>query len=309
MLTVYRSEDDRLLEIEEATEAEKGDWFNLINPSNEEILLAAKETGIYEEFLRYPLDDEELPRVESEDDQIMIIVNIPVTGQGEVFYETMPLGIILNDDYIVTVCLEEFDFASYMAKMKNKDMATFKKTRFIFQLLQRETNRYLRYLRDIDRRHDVTEAALRKNMSNEGLTTLSHLQKSLVYFTTALRSNDKVMEKLMRTKTLKMYEEDRDLLDDVIIENRQAIEMADVYSNICRNTMDTLSSITSNNLNRIMNFLTIITIVVAVPTFITGFFGMNVPMPFSENPWTTLLIFVLCMTAGVCSFYLLKKMK
>ncbi len=309
MLTVYRSEDDRLLEIEEATEAEKGDWFNLINPSNEEILLAAKETGIYEEFLRYPLDDEELPRVESEDDQIMIIVNIPVTGQGEVFYETMPLGIILNDDYIVTVCLEEFDFASYMAKMKNKDMATFKKTRFIFQLLQRETNRYLRYLRDIDRRHDVTEAALRQNMSNEGLTTLSHLQKSLVYFTTALRSNDKVMEKLMRTKTLKMYEEDRDLLDDVIIENRQAIEMADVYSNICRNTMDTLSSITSNNLNRIMNFLTIITIVVAVPTFITGFFGMNVPMPFSENPWTTLLIFVLCMTAGVCSFYLLKKMK
>ena len=309
MLTVYRSEDDRLLEIAEATEAEKGDWFNLINPSNEEILLAAKETGIYEEFLRYPLDDEELPRVESEDDQIMIIVNIPVTGQGEVFYETMPLGIILNDDYIVTVCLEEFDFASYMAKMKNKDMATFKKTRFIFQLLQRETNRYLRYLRDIDRRHDVTEAALRQNMSNEGLTTLSHLQKSLVYFTTALRSNDKVMEKLMRTKTLKMYEEDRDLLDDVIIENRQAIEMADVYSNICRNTMDTLSSITSNNLNRIMNFLTIITIVVAVPTFITGFFGMNVPMPFSENPWTTLLIFVLCMTAGVCSFYLLKKMK
>lgn len=309
MLTVYRSEDDRLLEIEEATEAEKGDWFNLINPSNEEILLAAKETGIYEEFLRYPLDDEELPRVESEDDQIMIIVNIPVTGQGEVFYETMPLGIILNDDYIVTVCLEEFDFASYMAKMKNKDMATFKKTRFIFQLLQRETNRYLRYLRDIDRRHDVTEASLRQNMSNEGLTTLSHLQKSLVYFTTALRSNDKVMEKLMRTKTLKMYEEDRDLLDDVIIENRQAIEMADVYSNICRNTMDTLSSITSNNLNRIMNFLTIITIVVAVPTFITGFFGMNVPMPFSENPWTTLLIFVLCMTAGVCSFYLLKKMK
>ncbi|MGI5825535.1 MAG: magnesium transporter CorA family protein [Bacillota bacterium] len=309
MLTVYRSEEDRLLEIEAAAEAEKGDWFNLINPTNDEILLTAEETGIYEEFLRYPLDDEELPRVESEDDQIMIIVNIPVTGQGEVLYETMPLGIILNDDYIVTVCLEEIDFASYMSKFKNKDMATFKKTRFIFQLLQRETNRYLRYLRDIDRRHDVTEAALRKNMSNEGLSALSQLQKSLVYFTTALRSNDKVMEKLMRTKTLKMYEEDRDLLDDVIIENRQAIEMADVYSNICRNTMDTLSSITSNNLNRIMNFLTIITIVVAVPTFVTGFFGMNVPMPFSDNPWTTLCIFVLCITAGVCSFYFLKRMK
>ncbi len=309
MLTLYRSEDDRLLEIESAEDAEKGDWFDLINPSNEEILLTAKETGIYEEFLRYPLDDEELPRVESEDDQIMIIVNIPVTGQGEVLYETMPLGIILNDDYIVTVCLEELDFASYMAKFKTKDMATFKRTRFIFQLLQRETNRYLRYLRDIDRRHDMTEAALRKSMSNEGLTVLSQLQKSLVYFTTALRSNDKVMEKLMRTKTLKMYEEDRDLLDDVIIENRQAIEMADVYSNICRNTMETLSSISSNNLNRIMNFLTIITIVVAAPTFVTGFFGMNVPMPFSDSPWMTFCVLLLCLTVGFASYFLLKRMK
>lgn len=308
MLTLYRSEDDRILEIEAVEDAEKGDWFNLINPTREEIMLASKETGIYEEFIRYPLDDEELPRVEAEDDQIMIIVNIPVTGQNDVLYETMPLGIILNDDYIVTVCLEEFDFASYAAK-RYKDVATFKRTRFIFQILQRETNRYLKYLRDIDRRHDVTEASLRKNMSNEGLTQLSHLQKSLVYFTTALRSNDKVMEKLMRTKTLKMYEEDRDLLDDVIIENRQAIEMADVYSNICRNTMDTLSSISSNNLNRIMNFLTIITIVVAVPTFITGFFGMNVPMPFADRPLTTLCVLVLCLVAGFSSYYFLKKMK
>ncbi len=308
MLTLYRSEDDRILEIETVEDAEKGDWFNLINPTNEEIMLASKETGIYEEFIRYPLDDEELPRVEAEDDQIMIIVNIPVTGQNDVLYETMPLGIILNDDYIVTVCLEEFDFASYAAK-RNKNVATFKRTRFIFQILQRETNRYLKYLRDIDRRHDVIEVALRRNMSNEGLTQLSHLQKSLVYFTTALRSNDKVMEKLMRTKTLKMYEEDRDLLDDVIIENRQAIEMADVYSNICRNTMDTLSSISSNNLNRIMNFLTIITIVVAVPTFITGFFGMNVPMPFSERPLTTLCVLILCLVAGFSSYYFLKKMK
>lgn len=308
MLTLYRSEEERILEIENAADSEKGDWFNLVNPSEEEISFIAQETGIYEEFLRYPLDDEELPRVETEDDQIMIIVNIPVTGQ-DVLYETMPLGIILNDDYIVTVCLEEFDFASYVAKMRNKDVATFKKTRFIFQILQRETNRYLKYLRDIDRRHDVTEASLRRNMSNEGLTELSHLQKSLVYFTTALRSNDKVMEKLMRTKTLKMYEEDRDLLDDVIIENRQAIEMADVYSNICRNTMDSLSSISASSLNRRMNFLTIVTIVVAVPTFITGFFGMNTPMPYSSNPVTTAMIFVLCAGAALACYYFLRRMK
>jgi magnesium transporter len=306
MLAIYRTEDNMLFEVEEA---EKGDWFNLINPSAEEIAKTAEETGIYEEFLRYPLDDEEMARVESEDDQLMIIVNVPVLGEGEVIYETMPLGIILNDDYIVTISLENLDFPSYIARLKNKDVATFKKTRLIFQLLQKETNIYLKYLRDIDRRHDNIEQSLRKNMSNEGLAALSNLQKSLVYFTTSLRSNDKVMEKLVRTKALKMYEEDRDLLDDVIIENRQAIEMADVYSNICRNTMEALSSIASNNLNRIMNFLTIITIVVSIPTLITGFFGMNVPIPFSSSPWMTIAILFLCLLAAVISFRWLKNKK
>jgi len=306
MLAIYRTEENLLVEV---TEAEKGDWFNLVNPTAEEIRRTAEETGIYEEFLRYPLDDEEMARVESEDDQLMIIVNVPVIGDDEVIYETMPLGVILNDDYIVTISLENLDFPAYIARLKNKSIATYMKTRLIFQLLQKETNLYLKYLRDIDRRHDNIEKSLRREMSNEGLAELSNLQKSLVYFSTSLRSNDKVMEKLVRTKALKMYEEDRDLLDDVIIENKQAIEMADVYSNICHNTMDALSSIASNNLNRIMNFLTIITIVVSIPTLITGFFGMNLPMPYPNNPWSTIGVMFLCLAAALISWRFLKNKK
>lgn len=129
---------------------------------------------------------------------------------------------------------------------------------------------------------------------------LLNLEKSLVYFTTSLRSNDKVMEKLMRTKALRMYEEDRDLLDDVMIENKQAIEMADIYSNISSSTMDAFASIISNNLNIVMKFLAGITIILSVPTMITGFFGMNLPIPFADNPWMTLGVFLLCV--GACAF-------
>ena len=297
MLAIYRTVDNLLHRVDEA---EKGDWINLTNPTEAEILATADETGIYEEFLRYPLDDEELPRVESEDDQIMIIINVPVICEAEVVYETMPLGIILNDDYIVTVCLEDMALPQYISNHRVKGLATFKKTRFIFQLLQLETNLYLKYLRDINRRHENIERQLHRTLKNQELMQLLNLEKSLVYFTTSLRSNDKVMEKLMRTKALRMYEEDRDLLDDVMIENKQAIEMADIYSNISSSTMDAFASIISNNLNIVMKFLAGITIILSVPTMITGFFGMNLPIPFADNPWMTLGVFLLCV--GACAF-------
>ncbi len=280
MLAIYRTIENLLQKVDEA---EKGDWINLTNPTQEEILATAEATGIYEDFLRYPLDDEELPRVESEDDQIMIIINVPIICHAEVVYETMPLGIILNDDYIVTVCLEDLALPQYISGHRVKDLATFKKTRFIFQLLQLETNLYLKYLRDINRRHENIERQLQSTLKNDELMQLLNLEKSLVYFITSLRSNDKVMEKLMRTKALKMYEEDRDLLDDVIVENKQAIEMADIYSNISSSTMEAFASIINNNLNGVMKFLAAVTIILSIPNIITGFFGMNVTLPFQDK--------------------------
>lgn len=308
MLTIYRTPPDGSnLLMSEVSDMQKGDWINLVNPTPDEIRTVAEQTGIQEEFIRYPLDDEELARVETDEDQILIIVNVPTTAGGAVIYDTVPLGIVLNDEFIVTVSLRDLNLYSNFAGGRIKSAFTFKKTRLILQILQQQTNIYLRSLRDIDRRYDVLEARLRQNMNNEDLNALLNLQKSLVYFNTSLRSNDKVMDKLFRTRTIRMYEEDRDLLDDVIIENKQAIEMADVYTTILKNSMDALASISNNNLAKVMNFLTIITLLVTVPTFITSFFGMNLPMPFSGNPWMTIVVLGICLVASAVCYLLLHK--
>ncbi len=310
MLTIYRTPllgENQLMD--EVQQMQKGDWINLVNPTPEEIRRVSEQTGIDEDFIRYPLDDEELARVESDDGQILIIVNVPITTNAAVIYDTVPLGIVLNDEYIVTVSLTDLQLYHNFAGGRIKSAATFKKTRLILQILQLQTNIYLRSLRDINRRYEALEVRLRQTMSNEDLNSLLNLQKSLVYFTTSLRANDKVMEKLFRTRTIRMYEEDRDLLDDVIIENKQAVEMADIYTTILKNSMDALASISNNNLSKVMNFLTVITLMVAVPTFITSFFGMNLPMPFADNPLMTLAVLAACFIGGGACYWLLRHMK
>lgn len=312
MLTIYRTpqlgQADNPPAMQQVATMQKGDWLNLVNPTPEEIRLVSEQTGIAEEFIRYPLDDEELARVETEDGQILIIVDVPVVTNSAVIYDTMPLGIVQNEDFFVTISLNQLDLYNSFAGGRVKSAATFKKTRLTLQILQIQTNIYLKFLRDINRRYEALEARLRQNMNNDDLNSLLNLQKSLVYFTTSLRSNDKVMEKLFRTRTIRMYEEDRDLLDDVIIENKQAVEMADIYTTILKNSMDALASISNNNLSKVMNFLTVITLMVAVPTFITSFFGMNVPMPFAGHPITTVVVLLVCMLAMALCYIFLRKM-
>lgn len=311
MLTIYRTPNDPLAMLpvmQPVTDMQKGDWINLIDPTPEEIHTVSERTGIAEEFIRYPLDEEELSRVETEDGQILIIVDVPVITESAVTYETAPLGIALNDEYIITVSLEDLELYRNFAGGRIKSAATYKKTRLILQILQMQTNIYLKSLRDINRRYEALEIRLRQSMNNDDLNGLLNLQKSLVYFTTSLRSNDKVMEKLFRTRTIKMYEEDRDLLDDVIIENKQAIEMADIYTTILKNSMDALASISNNNLAQVMNFLTVITLMVAVPTFITSFFGMNLPIPFATAPQMTLTVLAGCIITMMLCYYALRHM-
>ncbi len=305
MLGIYQTINQTIVP---AQEIEKGCWINLVHPTHEEIQQVSANTGIYEEFLHYPLDDEELARVEAEDDQMMVIVNVPIICQAEVIYETMPLGIILNDDFIVTVCLEDMGLEQEFIHSKVKNSATFKKTRFMFQLFQKETGLYLKYLRDISRRNDEIERELHKSMKNKELFQLLNLEKSLVYFSTSLRSNDKVMEKLLRSKYLKMYEEDEDLLENVLIENKQAIEMADIYSNISTSTMNAFASIISNNLNIVMKFLAGITIILSIPTMIASFFGMNVTLPIAMgNNWGFGIILIISAIACLVSMFLLSR--
>ncbi len=306
MLTIYQSPcDNELIQI---NSFEKGSWINLINPSEEEINTVVQATGIFVDFIRYPLDDEERPHIEFEDKQLLTIIDVPVQKTADVNYDTVPLGIIHNDNYLITVCLYDLSILQEFHQKKVRGMATYKKTRFLFQILYKNASLYLKYLREIDKKSTEVELELHKSMRNKELIKLLNLEKALVYFTTSLRSNETVLEKLLRGKVIKMYEEDEDLLEDVIIENKQAIEMADIYSNILSGTMDAFASIISNNLNIVMKFLAIVTIILALPTMVASFFGMNVPVPFQNSPHGfvfAIMISAILSVAGV--YYLAKK--
>jgi len=291
MLAVYNTIDNSILKIDKL--GEKGSWINMINPTEEEIALVTKATGIECYFIRDVLDDEERPRIEAENNQILVIINVPIIQNATVIYETIPLGIILTDTHIVTVCLQEVEVLKDFAGGKVRGMETYKKTRFLFQILYKSASLYLTLLREIEKKTNEIELALHKSMKNKELIRLLNLQKSLVYFTTSLKSNEKVMEKMLRTKVLKVYEEDQDLLEDVIIENKQAVEMAETYSNISTSMMDAFASIISNNLNMVMKFLASMTIILALPTMLASFFGMNVKIPLQNSDYGFAIVVVM----------------
>ncbi len=190
-----------------------------------------------------------------------------------------------------------------------REFYTFKKTRFVFQILYRNAASYLRYLRIIDRKSDQIEEKLHISQKNSELIELLELEKSLVYFTTSLRSNEVVLEKLLRTERVKKYPEDEDLLEDVIIENKQAIEMANIYSGILSGMMDAFASVISNNLNIVMKFLATVTIVLSIPTMIASFFGMNFDnIPLGHSPFGFFTIIVLTLIiSGVVALLFRKK--
>ena len=306
MLAVYNTIDNILITTDKPEE--KGTWINLINPTDEEIELVTKATGVECDFIRDVLDDDERPRIETEQNQILVIINVPIIQNATVIYETIPLGIILTEDHFVTVCLQEVDVLKDFINGKVRDLKTHKKTRLLFQILYKSASFYLTLLREIERKTNEIESALIKSMKNKDLIRLLNLQKSLVYFTTSLKSNEQVMDKMLRMKVLEIYEEDQDLLEDVMIENKQALEMAETYSNISSSMMTSFASIISNNLNIVMKFLASITIILALPTMLASFFGMNVRIPLqtSDNGFAIIvgMSVVLC-TGGI--IYLMKR--
>lgn len=295
MLKVYYTADDHVLEKDE-NNIEKGSWLCMINPTEEEIEWVSRHTGITHDFLGDPLDDEERPRIEVEPGQILIIIKVPVArGKSRVeIYDTIPLGVIVTKDYLVTVCLDDHPIFSQM--FNEPVLYTFKKTRFLLLVLIKTANLYLNYLRILDKRSTELQQHLSHSMKNEALLQLLDIQKSLVYFTTSLRANGIVMEKLTRTQLvkaeeapasmlIKMYPEDEDLLEDAITENKQAMEMSSIYSSILTGSMDAYAALISNNLNVVMKFLTSVTIVLSLPTIIASIYGMNVGLPFQHSPF------------------------
>lgn len=292
----------------------KGSWIQLVNPTSWELNAVAEATEVPMDFLKAALDEEERSRIELEDHCILIITNIPLMI-NETNYDTLPLGMIITEDHIITVCLEDNPVFSEFNKETYRSFNTAKRTRFLFQVLYKSASYYLRYLRQINKHTDQIELDLRTSMKNQEIFQLMDLQKGLTYFTASLRSNGVVMDRLLRLRSnsqsqhlIKMYEEDEDLLEDVIIENNQAIQMVEMYTNILSSLTDAFASIISNNLNMVMKFLASMTIILAVPTMLASFWGMNVFVPFKDNPYG--FIFVLAIAfgiAGISAFILWKK--
>ena len=288
MLKIYNT-DIETNEFQEIKEFKKGAWINLVNPSENEIKKVCESVQIQDDFIRDALDFEEKARIDQEDDDntTLFVVDVPVTERGEdgeVLYTTVPLGmIVVRDDFFITVSLRKNKIIESFEKRKIKNFQTYKKTRFIFQILYLNSSFYLSYLKQINKETEVAEYILKNSMKNKELLKMLTLEKGLVYFTTSLKSNELVMEKALRGKIIKLYDEDEEILEDAITENRQAIEMAQIYNNILNGTMDAYASIISNNMNGVMKTLTSITIILAVPTMISSFWGMNVNLPLQHD--------------------------
>lgn len=290
MIEIYKTFDDGFRKIDEV---ETGCWVVMTAPSATEILEISERCNIDVDHLRAPLDEEERSRIEVEDEYTLVIVDIPTTEvrNDKDRHVTMPLGIIVSKDIIVTTCLEDTKILRGFMDGRVRDFYTYKKTRFILQILYRNASVYLQNLRILNRKTDEVERKLHIATKNRELIELLEIEKSLVYFTTSLRSNEVVLEKMLKIDNIKHYPEDTELLEDVIIENKQAIEMANIYSGILSGTMDAFASIISNNQNIVMKFLATITIVMSIPNIIAGFYGMNVPgIPGSESPYGFFLV-------------------
>ncbi len=309
MIQYYRTVDNKVEERKSFTE---GCWIHMVRPTHEEVLRVSTLLCVEEDFVHAALDPEESSRVDVEENHVLMIVDVPIiehgsktdTSQTQVF-STLPLGIIVVDNAVVTVCLQDTSITRSIAEGAVKDIHTQLKVRFVFQILLRVAGRYLKYLRLIERTFTRIERRLYDSLKNEELIQLLGLSKSLVYFSASLKGNEVTMEKLLRGRVLKVYEDDRDILEDGLIEIRQAIEMASIYSSILAGTIEAYSSVVSNNLNTIMKVLTVITVIMTIPNIIFGFYGMNVSgLPVSNFWWAPA---VLALLGCVCAWLFLKR--
>lgn len=307
MTEYFKTVDGRIRQLDKPC---NGAWICVTAPDAEEAAELAETYGFDPDFIKYALDEEETSRIETDDGVTLIIVDLPQVEKtgGTVFYSTAPIGIIITKHNVITVSLHECPILDEMSQGMVRSLKTDYMTQFVLLLMLRVAGRYLSYLRQIDRLSGHIEQELRKSLKNSDLVKLIDINKSLVYFSTSLKSNEITLEKMMRGRYVKLYEDDQDLLEDVLIEFRQAIEMATIYSTVLSGTMEASSSLISNELNDIMKILASITIVISVPTIISGLYGMNIEngfLPFSKWWWFPCLLSVVGMV--IFAYYLRKK--
>lgn len=301
MIKIYRTENSK---IGEEHAFEPGSWIQLTDPSLDELELISNRFEIDIADVRAAMDADESSRVDIEDDYTLILVDIPIIEirNDQKAYTAIPLGILLLDDYIITICAEETPVLQYFVNSTVREFSTKKQMRFVYQILYRTCMVYQLYLRTIDSKRTEIEERAQEDVKEEDLVTLHELESNLVYFATSLRANGAVIDRLSRYSRVRQFPEDKDLLDDVKVENGQAIEMTIIYRDIIHGTRELLSNIIDIRLNNVMKYLAAITIVMAIPNIISGFYGMNVDakwVPLQSVPFGFAIIcvgtFLLCL--------------
>lgn len=307
MICIYKTSNNILERIDNI---ESGCWINIVQPSEQELLFISKKTDISLDLLNAALDEEETSRIDVELSNILIIVDVPFTSieENSLTYGTYPLGIISNDNYIITISIKKNKVISDFIDGKIKNFYTNKRPRFTLQILNKITTYFLLYLRQIDKKSQLIHNKIHKSMKNKELIQLLSLEKSLVYFSTSLKSNEMTLEKLLKYDFIQKYEEDKHLLEDVIIDNKQAIEMAHIYASVLSSLLEFFAALISNNLNMVMKFLASMTIVISVPSIIFTMWGSNVPLPFANNPFGFLILLLIALLlSSIIAIILYKK--
>ena len=307
MIEIFKTEHGIMRQVDEI---EPDTWINLTYPTEQELEMVQQALEAEPSFLRAVLDEEETSRVDTEDGQTLIIVDMPWAEQSSasehVVYSTIPLGIILTERNIITVCLKESEVLKSFEKGMVRQARTEKRTAFLLHILLRVAKQYLQNLKLIDKTYSHMERQLYQSQRNKELIQLLDLEKSLVYFSTSLKANEITIEKILRGRIVTLYEDDHDLLEDVLIEVRQAIEMANIYSSVISGLMDAFASVISNNLNVTMKTLTSVTILLTIPNILFAFWGMNVmDLPFDDIWWVPVLLTVGIVVA--CGLILKKR--
>ena len=310
MIRYFKSENRKITEIDQI---EKDCWVNIQPPINPDTLKKfSDDQNIPFDYLLDSLDIDERSRFEVEDDITLIVLKAPILNEtssnNEPLYITIPIGLVITPNNIFTISAYESPIIEDFIENRMKNIDPSNKKYFILKTFERSVFYFLQYLNEMNRKRSLFEQRMIKSMNNHKLVQLMNLEKSLVYFATSLRTNEVLLMKLRRTNTLELNEDQDDFLEDIIVDNSQALEMANIYTNILSSTMDTFASIISNNLNTVMRRLTTVTLILMVPTLIASLYGMNVPLPMANNKLAfPMIIMISLVFVGISSLYFKKQ--
>ena len=313
MMTIYRWENGGL---RETPDFAPSCWVNLVEPSTTELEAVLTHSNVPRDFLTDPLDAGERPRFDWEDDATLLIVHVPMPVDDDevVPYRTVPLGIILFGQSVLTVCSAKTPVTTAFLDQIRRVCPPSDRYRFAFRLLWHAAVLFLRYINDIHARTNALEDELHESISNEALLKMFQIEKTFVYFTTSLKADTIALARANTARQLTLSEDDRDYLEDAMVEYQQALETANIHANILNGTLDTFASLINNNLNNVMKYLTVVTIFLAVPTLVTSAYGMNIKLPMVEGPgdprvFMTLVAISACAAGiiGMVLFILSKK--